>query len=394
MTEESETPPPPTVVRAKFGFDGRNNDELSFKKNDMITLTQEIEGGWWEGTINGKTGWFPCDYAIKEHQETRLRSKSPSGLRSNDVSVPSQSTKGVYRTIVLKDFVESEKAHVTELQALFRDYLQPLRAENVLDKQSCDTIVSNIELIIEQQLEILQSVEQFLSSPNAQQRVGGVLLSLAPNMKHLLRAYCENHPKAVEILNEKRELLEAFVQKHEGTMKAFITGLSKPFRHLQKYASTLQELERNIEEGHPDRGDTQRAASVYRDLAHFCSHIRKQKEMQIELLSTGLIRDWVGDAPITSFGDIKYMGTVSVQNNAGEPEDRCLVAFSTVMFVLEITPELNSYILKRRITMKGATVRKLETPQHTLQISEANEDKVLEITLPSSEEMNHWILVR
>lgn len=62
------------------------------------------------------------------------------------------------------------------------------------------------------------------------------------------------------------------------------------------------------------------------------------------------------------------------------------------MFVLEITPELNSYILKRRIPLKGAIVRKLETPQHTLQITEAADDKPpLEITLPSSEEMNRWL---
>jgi hypothetical protein len=30
-------------------------------------------------------------------------------------------------------------------------------------------------------------------------------------------------------------------------MKTFISGLSKPFRHLDKYPSTLQELERNME---------------------------------------------------------------------------------------------------------------------------------------------------
>jgi hypothetical protein len=50
--------------------------------------------------------------------------------------------------------------------------------------------------------------------------------------------------------------------------------------------------------------------------------VRKQKEMQIELLSTGLIRDWDSDTPIGSLGDVQYMGTVSVQNAAGEPEDR------------------------------------------------------------------------
>jgi hypothetical protein len=45
------------------------------------------------------------------------------------------------------------------------------------------------------------------------------------------------------------------------------TGLSKPFRRLEKYAGMLQELERQVEENHPDRGDTQRSVSVYKDIA-------------------------------------------------------------------------------------------------------------------------------
>ena len=44
------------------------------------------------------------------------------------------------------------------------------------------------------------------------------------------------------------------------------TGLSKPFRRLDKYSSMLHELERHTEKNHPDRGDTQRSISVYRDI--------------------------------------------------------------------------------------------------------------------------------
>ena len=36
--------------------------QLSFCKGDVITLTQTVEGGWWEGTLNDKTGWFPSNY--------------------------------------------------------------------------------------------------------------------------------------------------------------------------------------------------------------------------------------------------------------------------------------------------------------------------------------------
>jgi Rho guanine nucleotide exchange factor 7 len=35
---------------------------LNFKKGDIITITQKEEGGWWEGTFEGKTGWFPSNY--------------------------------------------------------------------------------------------------------------------------------------------------------------------------------------------------------------------------------------------------------------------------------------------------------------------------------------------
>lgn len=56
--------------------------------------------------------------------------------------------------------------------------------------------------------------------------------------------------------------------EHQGAAKpgllVLTTGLSKPFRRLDKYSAMLQELERHMESGHPDRGDTQRSVSVYK----------------------------------------------------------------------------------------------------------------------------------
>ncbi|KAJ8980884.1 hypothetical protein NQ317_011267, partial [Molorchus minor] len=37
----------PAVVQAIYSFKGSNNDELCFKKGDIITVTQKDEG-WWE----------------------------------------------------------------------------------------------------------------------------------------------------------------------------------------------------------------------------------------------------------------------------------------------------------------------------------------------------------
>lgn len=54
------------TVQAQYSFKGSNNDELCFKKGDIITLTQREDGGWWEGTLGEMTGWFPSNY-VKEY---------------------------------------------------------------------------------------------------------------------------------------------------------------------------------------------------------------------------------------------------------------------------------------------------------------------------------------
>lgn len=55
----------PYTVQAEYSFQGENNDELQFNKGDIITVTQREDGGWWEGTLSDKTGWFPSNY-VKE----------------------------------------------------------------------------------------------------------------------------------------------------------------------------------------------------------------------------------------------------------------------------------------------------------------------------------------
>lgn len=50
------------LVKARFNFQQTNEDELTFTKGDIISVSRQEEGGWWEGTFNGRTGWFPSNY--------------------------------------------------------------------------------------------------------------------------------------------------------------------------------------------------------------------------------------------------------------------------------------------------------------------------------------------
>ncbi|XP_020310689.1 CD2-associated protein isoform X3 [Oncorhynchus kisutch] len=51
--------------KALFDYMPQNEDELELKIGDTIDIDEEVEEGWWSGTMNGKSGLFPSNF-VKE----------------------------------------------------------------------------------------------------------------------------------------------------------------------------------------------------------------------------------------------------------------------------------------------------------------------------------------
>lgn len=49
-------------VVALYPYTAQNEDELSFEKDDIITLIGRDEPAWWRGELKGATGMFPSNY--------------------------------------------------------------------------------------------------------------------------------------------------------------------------------------------------------------------------------------------------------------------------------------------------------------------------------------------
>jgi hypothetical protein len=64
-------PPPPAatpetpaanIAVALHSYTALTDVELTFNAGDAITIIAEGDNGWWSGTIDGRSGWFPAGY--------------------------------------------------------------------------------------------------------------------------------------------------------------------------------------------------------------------------------------------------------------------------------------------------------------------------------------------
>ncbi|KAL6040402.1 hypothetical protein STEG23_015183, partial [Scotinomys teguina] len=251
------------IVKARFNFKQTNEDELSVCKGDIIYVTRVEEGGWWEGTLNGRTGWFPSNY-VREIKPSE-RPLSPKAVKGFD-SAPL--TKNYY-TVVLQNILDTEKEYAKELQSLLVTYLRPLQSNNNLSTVEFTCLLGNFEEICTFQQTLCQALEECSKFPENQHKVGGCLLNLMPHFKSMYLAYCANHPSAVNVLTQHSDELERFMENQGASSPGILiltTSLSKPFMRLEKYVTLLQELERHMEDTHPDHQDILKAIIAFKTL--------------------------------------------------------------------------------------------------------------------------------
>ncbi|KAM5290832.1 rho guanine nucleotide exchange factor 6 isoform 2-T2 [Glossophaga mutica] len=344
------------IVKARFNFKQTNEDELSVCKGDIIYVTRVEEGGWWEGTLNGRTGWFPSNY-VREIKSSE-RPLSPKAVKGFE-AIPL--TKNYY-SMVLQNILDTEKDYAKELQSLLVTYLRPLQSNNNLSTVEFTSLLGNFEEICTFQQTLCQALEECSKFPENQHKVGGCLLNLMPHFKSMYLAYCANHPSAVNVLTQHSDDLEQFMENQGASSPGILiltTSLSKPFMRLEKYVTLLQELERHMEDTHPDHQDILKAIIAFKTLMGQCQDLRKRKQLELQILSEP-IQAWEGE-DIKTLGNVIFMSQVMVQyGTCEEKEERYLMLFSNVLIMLSASPRMSGFIYQGKIPTAGMVVTRLD----------------------------------
>ncbi|XP_043928201.1 SH3 domain-containing kinase-binding protein 1 isoform X3 [Protopterus annectens] len=92
--------------KVAFSYAPKNEDELELKVGDIIEILSEVEEGWWEGILNGKTGMFPSNFtkeifdqpgetrSSQEDSLLKLSTKDTTGSESDGGDSSSTKSEG------------------------------------------------------------------------------------------------------------------------------------------------------------------------------------------------------------------------------------------------------------------------------------------------------------
>uniref|UniRef100_A0A8C6PDU5 Rho guanine nucleotide exchange factor (GEF) 7a n=2 Tax=Nothobranchius furzeri TaxID=105023 RepID=A0A8C6PDU5_NOTFU len=380
------------LVRARFNFQQTNEDELTFNKGDIINVTRQEEGGWWEGSLSGRTGWFPSNY-VKEIKGSDKQVSPKSGtLKSPPKGFDTSVISKTYYNLVLQNILETETEFSKDLQSLLTNYLRPLQN---IENSDVALILGNLEEISTFQQMLVQSLEDSTKLPESQQRIGSFFLNLMPQMKALYVGYCSNHPSAVNVLTQHRDALGEFMEGRGAVSPGILpltTGLSKPFMRLDKYPTLLKELERHMEESHPDRPDILKCMVAFRNLSAQCQEVRKRKELELQILTEN-IRLWEGD-DIKTLGSVIYMSQVLVQSPMSEDKnERYLMLFPHILLMLSASPRMSGFIFQGKLPLAAMMVTKLEDCEAHKNAFELNGTMFdrLQVICSNQQDLQDWV---
>ncbi|XP_073412944.1 rho guanine nucleotide exchange factor 7 isoform X2 [Dendrobates tinctorius] len=383
------------VVRAKFNFQQTNEDELSFCKGDIIHVTRLEEGGWWEGTHSGKTGWFPSNYVREIKSSEKPVSPKSTTLKSPPKGFETSAINKSYYNVVLQNILETENEYFKEIQNLLANYLRHLQTSEKLNLTSISYLMGNVEEICAFQQLLVQTLEDCTKLPEGQQRVGGCFMSLMNQMKSLYMAYCANHPSAVNVLTQHSEELGEFMEMKGANSPGILvltTGLSKPFMRLDKYPTLLKELERHMEDYHPDRPDIQKSMTAFKNLSAQCQEVRKRKELELQILNEA-IRGWEGD-DIKTLGSVIYMSQVMIQcAGSEEKNERYLLLFPNALLMLSASPRMSGFIYQGKLPLTGTCITKLEDTENHKNAYEISGNMIERITVScnNQQDLQEWV---
>ncbi|VDO74090.1 unnamed protein product [Schistosoma margrebowiei] len=227
------------LVCALYDYNRQHTDELSFKKGDVLRVLKQLEGGWWEGSLNGFVGWFPSNY------------------------VTYATSSGIFLSLV--NLLVDEKGNPTtdESSLIHLQNFQNEIIQHVLEGELRQ--VSELSQLLSVFMINLDPLLHFTHGPKC---MGRLFLDFAPAINAVGCDYSKIYLHVITGLEEHITEVTKYMSSFNIKLQLVHCKqqLTLIFERLGRYPLLLKEMERYLEEPHVDRPDILHAMNVYSEI--------------------------------------------------------------------------------------------------------------------------------
>ncbi|XP_065887458.1 rho guanine nucleotide exchange factor 7-like isoform X2 [Dysidea avara] len=373
------------VVRALYNFKGTGDDELSFQKGDLIMVIKVVDGGWWEGVIEDRVGWFPGNHVEEVAPEEN------SFKESKKLAINKRDSVLRYHDLVVQDIIDSERTYVLEMMMLLSAYLTPLKTADVITTDDVFHLTGNLPAVAATHERFFKRLEELVKLPAEDQTIARLFMDVSSEMEQLYTAYCMNHPRAVAILTDNSDKISAYMESKGASIPGMLVltqNLSKPIRRLEKYPALLVELQRHTQDSHKDKGNVEKAINFYGALLTSTQEARKKKEAEYEMLSNP-VKGYAGKC-LMELGECSCVVTGSEVISAETIDERFYLVFPGVLVILAVGQSLSGYELQYKFTLDTITMKKAQDEENFVNAIEIiySGNKCIQTSINSLKDMN------
>ncbi|XP_017772546.1 PREDICTED: intersectin-1 isoform X2 [Nicrophorus vespilloides] len=231
-------------VIALYPYTAANPDELSFLKDEIISVTAREEQAWWRGELNGVSGLFPSNYVspLQQFQEDAASRK---------------------RKDCVNELVQTERAYIEDM-AVVRDVFEaPLLESRVINKKEIENIFVNWQDILGCNRAFLQDLNKRIESGS--DIVGDIICTHLPQM-NVYAVFCRKQLDSAALLQNLFENSAPFrevvkkCQSHPATKGMPLSSfLIKPMQRITKYPLLIGKILENTPDNHADYANLKEA---------------------------------------------------------------------------------------------------------------------------------------
>uniref|UniRef100_A0A8D9BKH2 Intersectin-2 n=2 Tax=Cacopsylla melanoneura TaxID=428564 RepID=A0A8D9BKH2_9HEMI len=275
-------------VVALYDYQALNEDELSFVKDDVITIIAKDEADWWKGQLKGQVGLFPSNYT------------SPA---CEDIyeEIPPISSEDKKRQQCIAELIDTEQAYIEDMSIVHEVFEKPLRESKILTKEEQGQIFVNWKEIIQCNHMFLRAlrVRRDMSCQGDIRMIGDILCEHLPRMTAYVR-FCSCQLSAAALLQKLTDESAGFktiskkCQSDPRTKGMPLSSfLIKPMQRITKYPLLIQKILEHTPESHADRPYLEEALAKAEE---FCTQVNegvreKQNSDRLEWLQTHILQD-------------------------------------------------------------------------------------------------------